>query len=187
MNRKATIIITATTLLCGAVAYFFRHELFDMAKKTISGNYFTIDELCASSTAKAKGINNTPTEAVKRNLTDLINNCLNPIRETYGKPIIISSGYRCPALNVAVGGASNSQHTTGQAADLVPASGGSLQDIFQSAIKCGNFDQLIYEQNSKGSKWVHVSYDASRHRGQILSYKNGTYTDITNNWKTVVA
>ena len=156
-------------------------------KKTTTGSYFTLNELCQSNTAQEKGINNTPDERAKSNIQSLIKECLDPIREIYGKPIIISSGYRSSALNKAVGGASTSQHLTGQAADMVPANGGSLKDIFKAAVSFGKYDQLIYEQNSKGSKWVHVSYDANRNRGQILSYKNGIYTDITKNWNTVIA
>ena len=187
MNKKAFTFGLLSLVLGGITSYIFRNELFDMGKKLTTGNYFTVEELCYSNTAKAKGINNTPTPAIREKLQALIINCLNPIREKYGKPIRISSGYRCPQLNKEVGGVANSQHVTGEAADLVPTSGGSLNAIFKAAIEVGGYDQLIYEQNSKGSKWVHVSYDVNKHRGQILSYKNGKYTDITNNWQTVVA
>ena len=58
--------------------------------------YFTIEELCHSDTANARGIDNTPTEEVKANLEALIDNVLDPLREAYGKPIYLNSGYRCP-------------------------------------------------------------------------------------------
>ncbi|MBE6341441.1 MAG: peptidase M15 [Bacteroidales bacterium] len=150
------------------------------------GNYFTIDELCYSDTAKAKGIDNTPSAQVQSNLVKLINNTLNPIREKYGKPIRVSSGYRSDALNKAVGGVSNSQHLTGQAADLVATNGGSLADIFKAAIACNNFDQLIWEgPKNSSTKWVHVSY-ADNPRREILYYNGNGYTNIASNWKNYV-
>lgn len=179
-------VVVGTTAITIGIAYIWRHELLDKYKKMTTGDYFSIDELVYSNTAKARGIDNTPPKDVEKNLRTLIKKCLNPIREIYGKPIIISSGYRCEELNNAVGGAKTSQHKSGNAVDLVPANGGSLKEIFESAVKFGKYDQLIYEENSKGSKWVHVSYDDNRQRGQILSYKNGKYTDITNNWKNYV-
>lgn len=190
LTDKKLIIIAAVVLTVAAVLVVLamkkKRNITDFMKKTFTGHYFSVSELCASKTATARGIDNTPNESVRANLEALIENCLDPIREEYGKPIIVSSGYLCPALNSAVGGVSNSQHMTGKAADLVPASGGSLSDIFRAAVKIGMFDQLIYEQNSKGSKWVHVSYDSKTRRGQILSYKSGKYTDITNNWKSII-
>lgn len=147
------------------------------AMNAVIGNYFTISELCASATATDKGIDNTPTEAVKANLTLLINNVLNPIRAAYGKPIRVSSGYRCAKLNAAVGGVANSQHLTGCAADLVPTSGGSLADIFRAAVKCGCYDQLIIEHKNS-THWVHVSYSPSPRR-QMLAYVNGGFVGIT--------
>ena len=148
------------------------------------GNYFTITELCASATAKSKGIDNTPTQQARVNLALLIDRVLNPIREKYGKPIRISSGYRCPLLNAAVGGVSTSQHLTGQAADLVPTNGGSLADIFRAAIACNNYDQLILEKPST-TMWVHVSYSTTPRR-EILYYNGKSYTNIASNWEKYV-
>ncbi|MBO4601636.1 MAG: peptidase M15 [Salinivirgaceae bacterium] len=146
-------------------------------------NYFTIKEMIASDTAKKLGIDNTPSEDVKANLQSLITNVLNPAREIYGKPITVSSGYRCPALNAALKGAKTSQHQTGQAADLVPAnSKGSLAEIFAACAAVGNYDQLIVEQNAAGNKWVHVSYDPTKNRRQLMSYvsnRNPQYINIT--------
>lgn len=157
----------------------------DTIRTTLGMQYFTISELCASTTARQRGIDNTPTAEARANLETLITQCLDPIRRIYGHPIIVTSGYRCPALNAAVGGSSTSQHMSGQAADLVPASGGSLNDIFRAAVSFGNFDQLIIEQ-SGSSRWVHVSY-GPRHRHTILAYRNGTYTNITNSWESYLA
>ena len=80
--------------------------------------HFTFNELCESGTAKTHNIDNTPSEEIKINLRNLVDNCLDIVRERYGKPITISSVYRCSALNRIVGGASTSQHTKGQAAEI---------------------------------------------------------------------
>ena len=80
--------------------------------------YFTIKELCRSTTADRKGIDNRCGSDIEANLTALVDNVLDPLREWYGKPIVVNSGYRCPALNKAVGGATTSQHMSGQAADI---------------------------------------------------------------------
>ena len=129
--------------------------------------YFTLNELTASSTAKRKGIDNTPDATVRANLTALVANILDPLREAYGKPIVVSSGYRSPKLNKAVGGAAKSQHVTGQAADIhtlsdTPADNKKLFDLIQS-LKLP-FDQLINEYNFN---WVHVSF-SPRNRRQVL-------------------
>lgn len=129
--------------------------------------YFTLNELTASSTAKRKGIDNTPDATVRANLTALVANILDPLREAYGKPIVVSSGYRSPKLNRAVGGAAKSQHVTGQAADIhtlsdTPADNKKLFDLILS-LKLP-FDQLINEYNFN---WVHVSY-SPRNRRQVL-------------------
>lgn len=156
----------------------------DKIREVTGMQYFTISELTRSATAKSKGIDNTPTAAVRQKLEKLIVGCLDPIRRIYGKPIIVSSGYRSPELNAAVGGAANSQHTKGEAADLVPASGGSLAGLIRAAVRFGNYDQLIIEQKGS-SRWAHVSYtDTPRRR--ILAYKNGKYTDITGSWEDYI-
>ena len=82
------------------------------------GKYFSIAELTKSETANKRKINNKPTKEVENCLNQLIDNILDPLRKAYGQPIIVSSGYRCPELNKAVGGAKTSQHTLGQAADI---------------------------------------------------------------------
>lgn len=177
MNNKVVIgagigaaILTIVVLL--------RHKISSTINAAM-GTYFTIGELTYSSTAVQRNIDNTPTYEAKKNLQLLIDKVLDPIRSRYGKPINVSSGYRCPVLNAAVGGQKNSQHTTGCAADLVPGSkDGSLADIFRAAVKCNNYDQLIIEQ-SGNSRWIHVSY-APAPRKQMLAYQNGTYYAIGN-------
>ena len=129
-----------------------------MATVKLSKN-FTLEELCASATAKAKGIANRPYTQDIVNLTALAQNVLQPLRDWWGKEVKIGSGYRCPLLNEAVGGVKNSQHTTGQAADLCIdgdiRKGRKWFDYIKNHLE---FDQLIFEHNSKGTYWVHVSF-----------------------------
>lgn len=134
------------------------------------GKYFSIAELTKSSTAIKKKINNTPTKEIENNLNQLIDNILDPLREAWGEPIIVGSGYRCEALNRAVGGAASSQHKLGQAADIHTKSD-SIKDnkkLFEliKQLKLP-FDQLINEYNYN---WIHVSY-SPRNRRQILNIK----------------
>ena len=134
------------------------------------GKYFTINELTKSSTAQRLHINNNPTQEVKDNLNKLIDNVLDPLRELYGKPIIVNSGYRSFKLNKAVGGAKNSQHLVGQASDIrtVQNTKESNKELFD-LIKNSKlpFDQLINEYDYN---WVHVSY-SPRNRRQVLTIK----------------
>ena len=133
--------------------------------------YFSIDELSASSTARQRNIPNVPSDLSVRNLILLVDNILDPLREAYGKPIRVNSGYRSPALNKAVGGASSSQHMTGQAADITAGSRNENQKLFDLIQKLKlPFDQLIFEKGSlkEGPDWVHVSFNESRNRRQIL-------------------
>ena len=134
------------------------------------GKYFTINELTKSSTAQRLHIDNNPTQEVKDNLNKLIDNVLDPLRELYGKPIIVNSGYRCTKLNKAIGGAKNSQHLVGQASDIrtvqnTKESNKQLFDLIKNSKL--PFDQLINEYDYN---WVHVSY-SPRNRRQILTIK----------------
>lgn len=128
--------------------------------------WFTIDELCRSETAQRKGINNTPTDNVRKNLTALVDNVLDPLRDWYGKPIRVNSGYRCTALNKAVGGVASSQHLTGQAADIDTNDTAENRRLMKHIEGNLDFDQLIWEN---GGAWVHVSYRADgKNRRQVL-------------------
>jgi uncharacterized protein YcbK (DUF882 family) len=127
--------------------------------------YFTIEELCASNTAKLKKINNEPNKEIINNLTSLIEKILDPLREEYKNPIIINSGYRCPQLNKLVGGAKTSQHMTGLAADITVGNKNQNKKLFELAIKMDlPYDQIIDESNFS---WVHISY-SDNPRKQIL-------------------
>ena len=135
--------------------------------------YFTIEELCASDTARRRGIDNTPDAAKRQKLQTLIEQLLDPIRAAWGGSIAVNSGYRSPALNKAVGGVSTSQHLRGEAADITaetPAENKRLFDRIVSLRDEGRiaFDQLIDES---GYKWIHISYRAGANRNQTLHLK----------------
>ena len=134
--------------------------------------HFTMEELCASDTAKKKGINNKPNAQQMINLVYLCAYVLEPLRVAMKEPIKIGSGFRCEALNKAVGGVSNSQHMKGQAVDLcIDGDMKKGKKWFEYIRKNLPFDQLILEHNSKGSYWVHVSYvypDFGKNRNQVI-------------------
>lgn len=137
--------------------------------------YFTIKELTNSATAKRKGIDNKPSQDITSALTALVDNVLDPLRQAYGKPIVVTSGYRCAKLNKAVGGASSSQHVKGEAADIRSVSDNPKENkiIFDLIRKLNlPFDQLINEYNYD---WIHVSFSRYKKRGQVLTAtkKNG--------------
>lgn len=136
----------------------------------------TLQELINSDTAKARGIDNSPTNEHLRNLIDISNNVFQPLRDAIGKPIRISSGYRSEKLNKAVGGSKTSQHNKGQALDLVATSGFTNKDIFDYIKNNLEFDQMIWEFGTDNNPdWVHVSYVKGKNRKQILKAlkKNG--------------
>ena len=135
--------------------------------------HFTLEELYASATAKAKGINNKPSTQQMINLVYLAAYVLEPLRVAMNEPIKIGSGFRSHELNKAVGGVYNSQHLKGQAADL--CIDGDIQKgrkWFDYIRKNLPFDQLIWEKNPKtGSSWVHVSFvfpDLGKNRKQVI-------------------
>ena len=141
--------------------------------------HFTLEELTASNTAKAKHIDNNPPEDIVANLKALCENVLEPLRNIYGKPMQISSGYRSPALNKAVGGASTSQHCKGMAADLdcgsVSANKALWNIVHEHKL---DFDQCIDESNYS---WVHISYrpdGTNRHQSLRMVKKNGKSTYV---------
>ena len=140
-----------------------------MATK-ISKN-FTLDELCASATAKAKGIRNNPGQTDVVNLCALVHNVLQPLRDAMREPIKIGSGFRSLALNNAVGGVRNSQHMKGEAVDLcIDGDMTKGKKWFNYIRDHLPFDQLIWEHNVKGSYWVHVSYRADgQNRKQVIN------------------
>lgn len=127
--------------------------------------YFTVDELCRSSKARQMGINNTPTDDIIDSLSDLVENVLDPAREMLGRPVTVNSGYRCPELNKAVGGAPASQHVKGEAADLTTGDREENKRLFEIIRDNLPFDQLINEYDYS---WIHVSFRKSGNRKQQL-------------------
>ena len=133
--------------------------------------HFTVEEFERSSTADRLGIDNRVPAALLPNLKTLCEVVLEPLRAYAGKPIVISSGYRCPALNRAVGGASQSQHLRGEAADLHLPSTAEGRTWFRWLMDNTTFDQLIWEHDGRGTHWIHVSCkaDPSRNRNRVVS------------------
>lgn len=119
-------------------------------------SYFTIDELCASDTAKKYGIDNTPNPTIITRLQRLIN-FLNPLREAWGSAIKVTSGYRCEKLNCLVGGSKTSSHTIGYGVDLIPLNGkmSEFKKFIVDYMKNKMFDQCIIEKSGK-TEWVHI-------------------------------
>ena len=140
--------------------------------------YFTFYELEYSQKAVERHIANTPTPEAEENLRRLVEAVLDPLRERYGKPIRVSSGFRNAQVNRLVGGVANSQHLTGQAADITTGSKLENQHLARLLAQSGlPFDQLIDEN---GYQWVHVSYNPGGYqRRKILRCKNRMYSTIT--------
>lgn len=134
--------------------------------------YFTINELTRSDTARKYGVDNRPGSKETAALERLVDNVLDPLREMYGKPVRVTSGYRCPKLNRLVGGVVNSHHTYGYAADIVgfDRSKDETRKLFVLLRDGGfRFTQLIWEHNRSGSYWVHVSYIEDNLKCQVIS------------------
>lgn len=141
---------------------------------------FTLAELTKSQTAARKGLDNTPTPQVEKNLKSLAETILQPLREKIAKPIVINSGYRSPAVNAAVGGSATSAHRFGHAVDLVVPSyaGGDVKKLCQFVVKFLKdnniaFDQVIYEFGSDANPtqgWVHLGIKSgnNKQRKQLL-------------------
>lgn len=130
---------------------------------------FTLAELTFSQTAARRNIANKPSAKQVEALRALCGNILQPVRDALGQALMVTSGYRSPALNAAVKGSKKSQHMDGQAADIV-CFGIETKDLFKRIIRLGlPFDQIIYE-GGKTSIWVHVSFKADGdNRGEILA------------------
>jgi zinc D-Ala-D-Ala carboxypeptidase len=132
-----------------------------------------LGELTRSEAAKRNGISNMPTAEHIENMKKLATNIFQPIRENFGVPIFISSGYRSKALNSKIGGSSTSQHSTGEAIDIDmdgSSSGVTNKQVFDYIKDNLDFDQLIWEFGNKNNPdWVHVSYESTgKQRKQVL-------------------
>ena len=133
-------------------------------------SYFSISEMISSATALREGIDNRPPTSAYHLLHVLVDQLLDPIREAWGEPIVVSSGYRCKELNTLVGGAKNSHHMLGCAADLIAGNKADHRRLFnliqqlqqEGKIK---FTQLILEDDGR---WIHISYVPSDLRCQVI-------------------
>lgn len=153
-------------------------------------------ELTASATARAKGLDNTPTAQHRANIEMSVVQVLDPLREAWavkcannpgwGSPVIrVSSGYRGYALNKAVGGSATSAHCVGFAFDLVPGNGrlADFKRFCRDWLKGRPFDQMISEdEDAAGTpRWVHIGYKNRQggQRRQLLTMRNGKYYPMT--------
>ena len=140
----------------------------------------SLAEVIRSETAKRRGISNMPTEEHIENFKKLAENVFQPIRDHFGVPIHISSGYRSKALNTAIKGSSTSQHCSGEAIDIdMDATSITNKQIFDYIKDNLEFDQLIWEFGTdENPDWVHVSYESTgKQRKQILkAIKKGNAT-----------
>lgn len=140
----------------------------------------SLAEVIRSETAKRRGVSNMPTDAHIANFKLLAEKVFQPIRDHFGVPIHISSGYRSAALNKAIGGAASSQHCTGEAIDIdMDGTSVTNAQIFNYIKDNLEFDQLIWEFGTDTNPdWVHVSYESTgKQRKQILkAVKSGGAT-----------
>ena len=146
----------------------YKNFLQGARKKPIT-THFTMFDICNSSTAIAKNIDNRPTTQIVVNATALIKNVLEPIRNHFNSPVIVNCMYRSPLLNKAVGGVATSQHVKGQAADIT-VQNHTVQEVFDYIKNNLIFDQLIHE-----GTWVHGSFSLVHNRKESLKLVNGKY------------
>ena len=126
---------------------------------------FSLHELLLTNHRKFDEEQYNPPAEIIENLRALCVHVLQPLRDALGTPVNINSGYRCPSLNKAINGSKNSQHMSGQAADIVDHTHGN-EFLYRKIVELNlPFDQIIDEF---GFRWVHVSYDPSRNRKQQL-------------------
>lgn len=148
--------------------------------------YFTFHEFEDSEKARELNIDNRMPELAEAHVVELVDILLDPLREAWGGPLTVSSGYRCPELNRAVGGSETSAHTAGWAADLVPDPDDprGVQGLVDFAVEWLTatglpFDQMIFE-NVGNSKWLHLGIRNLNggQRKEMLLYDNGKYSTL---------
>lgn len=139
---------------------------------------FTLREMTRSYTAKLHGIDNCPTDSVKDNLKSLCENILQPLRDAWSAPIVVSSGYRCKTLNGKVGGVANSDHLYGCAADIktqsdLPEDNKRLFKLAVRMMYCGQLKEVKQIIDENNYDWIHISWQDGRtmKRNQVLHLK----------------
>ena len=144
-------------------------------------DHFSLAEFTKSQTAIRKGIKNEPKEKEIENMRLLCENILEPIRENYGLPFTLNSGFRSLGLNTEIGSSPTSQHVTGQAADFeIPTI--SNKDIAHWIRDNLDYDQLLlefYKEGDPSSGWVHCSYVGSANRKQAKKFDGRTWESLT--------
>ena len=132
--------------------------------------YFTIQELTASATALREGIDNRPSKCAYHLLHVLVDQLLDPIREAWGEPIVVSSGYRCKELNTLIGGVKNSHHILGCAADIIAGNRADHRKLFRLIMKMQQQDQIRFTQLiwEGDGRWIHISYVPGDLRCQVI-------------------
>lgn len=123
--------------------------------------HFILEEFTRSATAKRLNIINVPSTQQIENLRQLCINVLEPVRTQIGLPLHIDSGFRCPKLNEAVGGVSDSQHLEGRAADIIPVGNIGLNTVFDDIARSSlEYDEIILEFE----EWIHISFNVGKNR-----------------------
>ena len=154
--------------------------------------HFSIEELTSSATALREGIDNRPGKCAYHLLHVLVEQLLDPIREAWGEPIVVSSGYRCKELNELVGGAKHSHHLIGCAADIIAGNRADHRKLFRLIQQMQQEGQIRFTQliwgGAKGAplattedlssqrsaacgsdgRWIHISYVPSDLRCQVI-------------------
>lgn len=137
--------------------------------------YVSLSEVTKSDTATKRGIDNSPTPEHLENLKVICTEVFDKVREHFGVPLFISSGYRSAALNKAIGGSATSDHNNGRALDLdqdFRGNGVTNKQVFDYILQNLDFDQLIWEFGSNDNPdWVHVGYRKGANRKQVLRAK----------------
>lgn len=141
-----------------ASRHFHRHHLHDEQLSS----HFTLSEFTRSGTAIRRGISNIPTPSEIAAMRQLCLNVLEPLRQRFGR-IIITSGFRCPKLNMAVGGVCSSQHLRGEAADIYVTDKETRRKYAAFIMSNTPYDQMVIEP-----RWIHVSY-TTRHKPRHLT------------------
>ena len=158
-----------------------REPAFSVTPDMQLSEHFNLREFTRSETAMRRGIDNTPGPVHAKNLQKVCEKILEPVRNHFGRPVRINSGYRGPALNSAVGGSSKSQHCNGEAVDF-EIDGLPNPELAKWVADNCEFDQIILEfynpKEGPNSGWVHASYCEGNNRKQIM-------TAVQENGKTV--
>jgi zinc D-Ala-D-Ala carboxypeptidase len=174
--NKTVIYIFGGFIILLIITYMKRNKIVSAVFNDQLTPNFKLGELLTTS----QPFPNIPNEEEKKNLKSLAVNVLQPVRDLLGVPIGINSAFRSEKVNEAVGGVKNSQHRLGFAADIVPK-GINIDEAFKKIAKSKiPYDQLIIETKKNGSRWIHISFNPTGGRKELLSYNEGIgYKSIT--------